>query len=376
MSSLSTRGRTGRACRGHLPRIERLEDRSVPAVTAVFNSGVLTVLGDRAANNIVVSADANGALQVTNNGQAVTIRSLVGQATRENLNLLFIDAGAGNDVVTTDGSLNTLVDGSLARSPDAVLLGGAGHDVLTVKHGGIVGGLAGVTNGVVTGQVVGNCVMDGGDGNDTLTSGFGNDVMRGGRGDDTYLWPPGTLTDVWDGGEGNDTVRIVGNDSFLGAPAGDAFSLTANGERVRFQRTNLVQFTVDIGSTENIELMPGAGDDTVTIGDLRGVKHLRQVTVQGGEGNDGIDASAQLNACVALVANGGKGNDTLLGGLGRSVLFGDDGDDFIDAGRGRKEAVVVGGAGADTFVKRARAQLLDFYPELGDTLVDPLATPA
>ena len=114
-------------------------------------------------------------------------------------------------------------------------------------------------------------------GNDNLTSGFGND---------NYTWPPGTLTDSWDGGAGYDTVTIIGNDSFAGAPAGDSFLLTANGTRVLFQRTNLVRFAVDLGTTESVVLNPGAGDDVVTVGDLTGVANLRKVTVNGALGND------------------------------------------------------------------------------------------
>lgn len=366
MSVVTTRGRVVRSARACKPRFENLEDRSVPAVTALFAGNVLTVTGDAAANNIAVSADADGNLQVTNNGQAVAIRALGPQAaTRANLDLLVVEGRAGDDVIVTDRSLNTRdAAGVLTRSPNAVLLGNGGNDTITAGHGGIVGGLAGVTNGVVTGTVVGNCFMDGGAGHDTLTSGFGNDVMRGGDGNDTYVWLPGTLTDTWDGGAGTDTARIVGNNN-----ADDAFSLTANGTRVKFMRTNLVQFTVDIGSTENVEMAPGSGNDTVTIGDLTGVANLVKVTVMGGDGDDVIDASAQANGAVALVVDGGVGNDRITGGAGRSVLNGGEGDDFLDAGKGRREAVVIGGTGLDTLVKRARAQLLDFYPELGDTLV-------
>src|SRR5262249_33835813 len=55
-------------------RLEQLDERIVPAVQATFNSGTLLVQGDAANNNIVVKADADGNLQVTEQGQAVSIR--------------------------------------------------------------------------------------------------------------------------------------------------------------------------------------------------------------------------------------------------------------------------------------------------------------
>ena len=348
-------------------RLEKLEDRTVPAVQAFFASGILSVLGDAQANQIVVKADANGAIQVTDQGQAVSITALSGQATRDQLIHVSVEGRGGDDTITTDASLNTIVNGTLAKSPTATLLGGGGNDTITAGHGGIVGGLAGVTNGVVTGQVVGNCFMDGGDGNDTLNSGFGNDVMLGGAGDDTYVWLPGTLTDVWDGGTGNDTAVVIGNDTFLGAPAADTFVLSARGENVLFQRTNLIQFSVDIRRTENVVLRPGAGDDTVQINDLSGVASLQKVTVDAGAGNDTIDGSRQRNANVSLILNGGDGDDTLTGGAGRDVLYGGAGNDFLDGGRDSLYDTLIGGAGQDVFVRRRRAEVLDFSLNEGDT---------
>lgn len=254
---------------------EQLEDRVLPAVQAVFDAGVLTVTGDRFDNVIIVGADSGGNLVVTDNGVAVPI---VGNsnASLAATNLIVIDGKGGDDVLLTDSSLNILdANGVLADAVNVVMRGGSGNDVLRVGHGGIVGGLAGVdADGNVVGQVVGNAWMDGGAGNDRLVSGFGNDVMFGGGGDDNYVWPPGTLTDVWDGGGGNDSVTIIGN-----SPGDDVFSLTADGTDLLFQRLNLIRFSVEISRTENVVLRPGDGDDTVLIGDLTGVKRIQSVVV-------------------------------------------------------------------------------------------------
>jgi len=218
--------------------------------------------------------------------------------------------------------------------------------------------------------------------------------MLGGDGNDSYIWLPGTLTDFWDGGPGSDTATIVGNDTFLSSnPAADAFDLDASGSHALFRRTNLVQFSVDIFNTETIILQPGAGDDTVHIGDLSAVAGLRQVIVQGGDGNDLIDASAQRDRGLRLVLDGGAGNDVLLGGAGNDVLLGGDGDDWLDGGGGsdllvggsgndhldggndRDRDLLIGGQGADTFVRRKRDLYTDIVPAEEDQLVSPATKP-
>ncbi len=330
-------GRSNGAAVKALLQVEKLEDRVTPATQAVFNSGVLSVVGDAARNAIVVSADAAGNLRVTDNGVAVAVR-VTGNvpAVLAQTSLVNIDGRGGDDTLITDKSLNLLDgNGKLALAPNAVLLGGAGNDILTVGHGGFQGGVLG-------GPVLGNAVMDGQAGDDLLNSGFGNDVMRGGAGNDTYRWLPGTLTDSWDGGDGVDTAEVIGNDG-----ANDVFQLApgANG-RVRFDRLNLVPFTVDIGSTEIISLKPGTGDDTVILKDLTGVRDLRRVVVEGGDGNDVVDGSGQAQAPIRLVLRGGDGNDVLKGGAGNDVLEGGAGDDALSGNGGAD--VLRGGAGSDT----------------------------
>lgn len=376
------------SARAHLG-LDRLEDRTTPAVAAAFGAGVLAVVGDNADNVILVSADADGTVRVTADGADVPIRTAGGAPTRAAVTQVLVDGRNGNDQITLDSSLNTVVNGALAASPGSTLLGGNGDDTIRVNNGGIVGGLAGVSNGVVVGPVVGNSTMFGGNGNDSLVSGFGNDLMFGGNGDDSYLWPPGTLTDVWDGGNGNDTATVIGNDSFLGAPAGDKFDLRGDAFRAVFRRLNLVQFRVDMFGNENVVLKPGAGDDTVTVGDLTN-SGVKRVTVDGGTGNDVIDGSAQASKFVQLyliggdgddalkggagndTLDGGAGNDQLAGGAGADILTGGDGDDTLDGGPDRAADALTGGAGADRFVTRDPDLVLDLTPAGGDTIVPPV----
>jgi len=240
------------------PNLEVLENREVPAVMSMTNAGVLFVQGDQFDNQILVAANTAG--QITVNG------AIVAGATRDSVGMINIQAGGGNDSITLDRSLNTVdANGALLRSPDSQVYGGRGNDWINIMNGGIVGGLAGVINGVVVGPVVGNNYTEGGAGNDTFISGFGEDTFLGQAGDDTYVWNPGTIDDRFDGGAGKDTATIIGNSN-----AGDAFSLSAIGKQLVFQRTNLVNFTVSMNGVETVNLDPGSGADTVKVGDLAG----------------------------------------------------------------------------------------------------------
>src|SRR5262249_38871352 len=91
-----------------------------------------------------------------------------------------------------------------------------------------------------------------------------------------------------------------------------------------------------------------------------------QLFVNGGAGNDTIDASAVVAGSMALTINGGAGNDTIIGSQGDDVLQGGDGNGTLTGGTGGGQvfgdarvdrmvwkpgdgpAVSEGGGGADT----------------------------
>ena len=78
--------------------------------------------------------------------------------------------------------------------------------------------------------------------------------MNGGAGDDTLVWNNGDGSDVANGDDGRDDVEVNG------APAaGDIFTVQPNGARIKFDRTNLVPFTIDIGSSETCTPTGSAG---------------------------------------------------------------------------------------------------------------------
>lgn len=288
-----------------LPAVEPLAERVLPAVMALFAPGahVLTVLGDAANNAIAVSRDAAGNILV--NGGAVFIKG--GTATVANTALIQVFGRDGNDQVTLDEANGVL--------PATNLFGGAGSDVLTGGSGSDrLFGQAG--NDALLGKA-GIDQLFGGAGSDALTGGSGDDQAFGQSGTDRLIWNPGDGSDLNEGGAGFDTVEVNGGNG------AEAFTVTPNGSRVRFDRTTPGPFSLDIGTNENLVVNANGGDDTVT----------------------GANGLAPL---ICLVFDGGAGNDTLTGGDGNDLLFGGDGNDFIIGGRGNDVAMM--GAGDDTFL--------------------------
>jgi Ca2+-binding RTX toxin-like protein len=277
----------------------------LPAVTALFvpQAGLLTVRGDAADNAIVVSRDAAGHILV--NGGAVNVRG--GTPTVANTATISVFGQGGNDTITLDEANGAL--------PKALLFGGAGNDTLTGGAGNDqLFGQAGID--VLLGKG-GNDLLFGGAGDDTLTGGTGDDQVFGQAGNDRMIWNNGDNTDLNEGGNGIDIVEVNG------ANAGDNFTITPNGSRVRFDRTNLIPFSIDIGTSENLVVNANGGDDTFT-------------------------ASNGLASLINIAVDGGAGNDTITGGDGNDRLVGGDGNDLINGGRGNDAANL--GAGDDTFV--------------------------
>ncbi len=288
-----------------VPSLEALGERILPAVTAFFvpPAGILTVFGDAGNNNIAVSRDAAGRILV--NGGAVAI--LGGTPTVANTALVQVFGQAGNDTITLNEANGAL--------PRANLFGGDGNDILTGGSGADqLFGQSG--NDTLLGKG-GIDLLFGGAGDDVLTGGTGDDQVFGQSGNDRMIWNPGDGSDLNEGGDGIDTVEVNGGNG------AETFTVTANGTRVRFDRTTPGPFFVDIGTSENLVVNMNGGDDTFTAGN-------------------------GLATLIALTVDGGTGNDTIIGGDGNDRLSGGDGNDSINGGRGND--VMSGGAGNDTFV--------------------------
>jgi Ca2+-binding RTX toxin-like protein len=212
------------------------------------------------------------------------------------LTLVSIDGGAGADTV------------SGSEGPD-LLLGGDGNDVLS-----------------------------GGGGDDRIVGDRGNDTMNGDAGDDTLVWNNGDNTDSINGDAGRDDVEVNG------APtAGDTFTVQPNGARIRFDRTNLVPFSLDIGSSESLHANGLGGDDRIAVG---GVGTF-SVTASGGPGADTLSGGGSSGTFL-----GGSGNDTITPGGGIDFVSADEGDDHVNV-RDHTADLASGGAGNDSVIADA-----------------------
>ncbi len=176
---------------------------SVPGAALKF--GLLSVTGTQAADTITVS-NSNGVITATLNG--IQIESV----PHSKVTALWVNAGAGNDLVRVSGDLLSTINGGggddtlFGGTTGSLLVGGPGSDFL---HGG-----------------PGNDTLIGGAGNDTLFGGAGNDQLYGNAGDDSLFGGPGA--DTLYGGAGNDTLQSLGGAVMYGL-GGDNLFLAANG---------------------------------------------------------------------------------------------------------------------------------------------------
>lgn len=256
-----------------------------------------------------------------------------------------VEAGAGNDIVTTSG------DGG-----DDTLVGGDGADTLGAGEGANV--------------------VRGGEGDDVVSAGTGADVLQGGEGDDVLVAGD---RDTVQGGDGADRIKL-GRDgdpitaNLQGGSAEDTLVTAGAGPTVLATGTT-------IGGIEVLELGNLEGtNDTLTltavqldaferlIADATSVPRTGRLFL-----SEGGAASIAVEDFLALVVTGsatddtltfsafatditvraGNGDDTIAADLGADVLDGGAGDDVLVgsdpfATAGTSNDTLSGGAGADT----------------------------
>ncbi len=324
--------------------------------------------GDGAADNVTQSG--------TNGADQIAVTGAGGQATVSGLS-------ARTDINGAEAALDRLTINALG-----------GDDVVNAS------GLSADGIGLVINGGLGEDVMVGSEGDDLINGGDGDDTALMGGGDDTFVWNPGDDNDTIEGQAGTDTML------FNGANAAERIDIFANGGRALFTR-DIANVVMDLNDTEAIEfnalggadnivvsdlsgtdvetvhvdlgLANGAGDgaaDTVTIrgttgddialvfGDGGVVEVLGLATrlvIEGFEanldrlvietlaGDDVVEASGMQAGSIQLVANGGAGDDVLVGGDGNDTLLGGDDDDVLVGGPGLD--VLDGGAGSNVVIQ-------------------------
>jgi Ca2+-binding RTX toxin-like protein len=211
-----------------------------------------------------------------------------------------------------------------------------------------------------------------------------------GAGDDTFVWSPGDGSDTVDGGLGNDTLV------FNGSSGDENFDISANGRGATLTR-DIGGVTMNLTNMETIDVNALGGADTITVNDLSqtSVKHVAidlastpgsgvgdgsvdTVVINGTSGNDvitvtesnGVVTVSGLGADITitgfdatdrLVINGLGGNDVINGvGLGGVMQFtanGGDGNDVLIGSRGND--TLSGGAGDDILIGNGGLDTLD-----------------
>lgn len=378
-----------------VPSFDALEDRSVPAIVTQVGFGTLTVFGDSADNQIVISRDALGVISV--NGLVPLANGIAGSfPTVSNTRVISVFGVAGNDTIRFDETNGPLPAGQLfGGSGNDTIIGGSGDDALHGQDGNdLLLGMAG--KDFVIGQS-GNDVLLGGDDVDQLFGGSGDDFVAGevgddvaflGDGNDTFGWLPGEGSDRVEGEAGLDTMVFIGSDD------AEVFAATANGPRLRFTR-DVGDIVMDTSSVERVDLQALGGADRVTVNDLTGTgvqevnvdlgaadAAVDRVVVNGTNrqdqidvlgiggvlvlglptavaidgaagtdelvidargGDDRIEAGGVAAGVMTFTLDGGAGDDDLSGTAGNDVLIGGGGDDFLDGRRGDDVLLMGGG---------------------------------
>jgi Ca2+-binding RTX toxin-like protein len=223
-----------------------------------------------------------------------------------------------------------------------------------------------------------------------------------GAGDDTFVWDPGDGSDTLEGQDCADRML------FNGANIAERFELSANGPRLRFTR-NIGNITMDTDGVELVDVNALGAADLVTVHDLSGTdvtsvnvdesnlagsglgdgaadhvivegKNVADVvsaegsngsarvtglsatvsttgaepandtlTIDALDGDDVVEASALAANAVKFAADGGNGDDILLGGAGDDVLAGGAGDDVLIGGPGLDS--LDGGSGGNVLIQ-------------------------
>jgi hypothetical protein len=347
--------------------VERLEDRTVPTVTASVTNGSLVIKGDSAAGSTLAitasDVDADGVadtftvtdgttavgtfsgvtkdvvLRLSANDDAVTI-DLKGLTAPRNVvanlgdgtNSLTLDngtvkgsvsvlGGAGTDTVTLGGTAAVTVDGNANFN-----LGDAADDVLHLGKATVEGWLSAVAANDITlddASTVGHGVwILGGTGGNTVSL---NGTVEGSV---AFIAPWGSTagSDVTIAGTVDGGVTVQGSSQ--------ADTLTVTGDIGGSLRASLGggDDTASIGGTVtgNLILDGGAGNDTLTLSGLVGGR----TSVTGGAGDDKFTVAATADLTGNATVNLGAGNDTCT----------------VDDAATIATLVVNGGSGTDTFV--------------------------
>lgn len=301
----------------------------------IATSGTLTFAPGQTTQNVTVTVNGDFGFE-SNETFFLQLTSLTSNSGA------VIGNSSGVATITNDDTV-PLGDTLLGNTGNDTLIGGPADDLLNAD-GGSDSLLGNGGNDTLLGGSAAD-TLNGGDGNDSLDGQGGPDVIESGNGDDIFVWQGSS--------SGSDTVtNASGADGVQVSLSGTANNVTVTQSAIPVDGTfGLLQvteggatLTVD-SSISQVTVNAGAGDDTVTVGDLDTLCRASLV-IQGGDGNDFLSALNSKTGEIRLRIEGGAGNDTITGGLGNDTLVGDGGTDRIKGGDGNDQ--LEGGTGADS----------------------------
>ena len=305
---------------------------------AVATASAIAALG-------LSAAAANAAVTVAVDGTNVTLTSDAA-SDRVNLGVIGDAVVAGNLAIThnlpgfnsnKDWDAVTPLDQPLPANAtiSVVFTGGDGDDAIAAAAAGLAKLTADGGNG--NDSIIGSNRPDelnGGAGDDRITPSPGDDaVVKGGDGNDLFIWNNGDGTDTVDGENGADQQDVSGDPT-----QGDEFTIKPLNNRAQFDRINLGTFGISMGTVERLSMNTFGGDDKITGENGAGIALL----MDGGPGNDSLTGAEGRD-----IINGGDGNDTLTGGGQDDRITGDRGADNMVGGDGDDTMVWNNGDGSD-----------------------------
>ncbi len=246
----------------------------------------------------------------------------------------FFDGGAGDDTIDGRGGDDELIGGDGSDS----ILGGDGND--TIDSSG---------NTPLPDDGFGIAVppdpdpnndrdfVDGGSGDDSITTGDDADTILGGAGDDTV--DGGLDDDYIEGNDGHDEITAgEGSDTVFGGDGDDTIYGGINDPLANIP--DPIDPELDNGDDS---LVGGKGDDLIFGEDDND-------TLEGGDGNDTLHGGVDDDTLI-----GGAGADSMTGGADRDTFIitsvSDANGDIVDGGTGGDDFDTLDLTGLGPFVK-------------------------
>lgn len=268
--------------------------------------------------------------------------------------------GSGNDILVGNGGFDLLIGGGGSDQ----IAGGAGMDLILGDGGTVTfappdatgtnpARPAWVATGTELQKSGGDDLISGDSGNDLIFAGAGNDRVDGGAGNDNISGQAGR--DILVGGSGDDSLEGgAGVDVILGDVLATSIDLDliVPGSVVPTDLPSHKIAHFSAYGSETPEAVDSVGNDTILGGTgsdiLFGDNGLANSaggidTIDGGIDNDIVSGDGGDDA-----VNGGAGEDIVMGGLGNDLVKGGEGNDILFGDNGKRDFA---GAGTGSFVE-------------------------